>query len=174
LFVILCGMLFRVGVTAVGGPAAPEHVELALTHAVMDKIVPHVHGFGPALLNAIVSNAAGGGIVRDHWGGWLGMPELIPSDAFRHGLFAIVEEARQFSFGGTTNNLAKGFGRDVDKAVELGLRFIRTRGLSRFTWLGAQVVVPCVAGMSFALDIEDHVALGETDNGVGVRSTVVE
>jgi hypothetical protein len=74
----LGGMMLPVVISAVGFSSSPEDVKLALSGTVTDPIVvPHVHGFGPVLLDAIVGDAADGAIVRDHWGGRLGTAELI-------------------------------------------------------------------------------------------------
>jgi hypothetical protein len=90
--VVFARVMLGIIIAAIGFSTFPIHDELATTDLVTDPIVAHVHGFRPALLDAVVSNAAGGAIVRDHWGGRLGMAKFLERDAFRNGFFSIVEK----------------------------------------------------------------------------------
>jgi hypothetical protein len=105
--VVLGRMVLGVIIGTVCPAAFPANVELALANAVPDPIVPHIHGLGAALLDAVISsNAAGGAIVGDNWGSRLGVAKLVQGDAFGDSLFSAVEESHELGFSDAGDSFA--------------------------------------------------------------------
>jgi hypothetical protein len=97
-FVVLGRMVLWIIIGTVGSAAFPLHVELALTNAVPDPIVSHIHGLGAALLDAVISNAAVGAIVGDDRGWRLGVAKFVQGDALGDSFFSVVKESRKLGF----------------------------------------------------------------------------
>jgi hypothetical protein len=149
--VLLGGMVLGIVIGTVGTAALPVDVELALADAVPYPIIPHIHCFGAALLDAVISNATGSAVVRDHQDRRLGVAKLFQGDSFGDSFFSIVEEPPELGFSVTGYSLAEDLGGDADGAVELGLWGVRVRWLVRVEWAGAQIMITWEAGSGLGL-----------------------
>jgi hypothetical protein len=91
--------------------------ELLLANAVADPAKAHVHRFGPFVFDSVVEDARGSAVVglQRRWG--LGMSELFEDDQDGAGLFAVVEEGYELSFGGTREDFAHDLAQDADGAI---------------------------------------------------------
>ena len=63
------------------GPTAPMDDVLALGNAVLDPVETHVHDAGAALLDSVIDDASGAGVVSLDWSGRLGVAHFCESDA---------------------------------------------------------------------------------------------
>jgi hypothetical protein len=89
--VMLSWVMFGIVICAIAGSAAPVDMELALSDAVADPVVSHIHRLRPALFDAVVGDATGGTIVGDERCGRLRVPKFVEGDPLRDGLFSVVE-----------------------------------------------------------------------------------
>jgi hypothetical protein len=65
---VLVGMMLCVVVAKVGAAGSPIYEEMFLGDAVVNPIEPHIHRFGATLLDGVVGDANGGGVVGRDWG----------------------------------------------------------------------------------------------------------
>ena len=93
---MVMGMMFREIIRKVVSALAPVDDELALADAVLDPVEFHIDAFGAALLDGVVGDAGGDGIVGLDRGGGLGMAHFFEAGAEGTGLSTVVEEATQF------------------------------------------------------------------------------
>jgi hypothetical protein len=56
---------------------SPINVEFSLLDPISDPVETHVDGMGALLLDVVVGNAAGSGIVGLDWHGWLWMAHFL-------------------------------------------------------------------------------------------------
>ena len=56
--------------------ASPMNDKLALFDSILDPIKAHIHGFGATLLDSIVHDASGAGVVRLNERWWLFMAHI--------------------------------------------------------------------------------------------------
>jgi hypothetical protein len=88
-------------VCQVVGAASPVDDELALMGAIFDPIGSHVHGLGASLFDCILGNSCGAGIVWCLNGSsMLWVPHVFKGGSEHGAVFAVVEEASKFCFGG--------------------------------------------------------------------------
>jgi hypothetical protein len=120
----------------------PCNLVVALTDAVTDPIIPHVHRLG---------DASGGAIVGEDCRGMLGVPELLQGNTLGCGLPPIVEESGELGFGGTRQDFAYDFVRDIDGPVEWGCRVRRLAGLECRGWCAAEIMISSISGAGLAL-----------------------
>ncbi len=161
------------------GATAPVDEELALGDVVFDPVEAHVDGFGAALLDSVVDDAFGTGVVSLDWSGGLGPAhgdECVSKDT---GVLGVDEEGAEFGFGGRCHDVAQFVANSMDGAVG---RWICGRRFCRVTGVRAEIVMAADAAASFghryigcvAIDVEDHVACGVHDLGIGVGGGIVE
>jgi hypothetical protein len=74
-------VMFAEIVSAIGCAGFPKYVELFLADAVADPIETHVNGLGVFLLDGIVGQSSGGGVVSLEWRGRLLVSEFLESHA---------------------------------------------------------------------------------------------
>ena len=98
---VLAGMMLTHVVSQIGTARTMIYNELALSDFVANPKEAHIHGFGALLLDIVVGDAGGSGIVSDHWSRSLVMAEFFEGISFRDGFLAIDEKAGQFSFSST-------------------------------------------------------------------------
>ncbi len=60
----------------VGGTWMPEDVILALANAILNPVEMHVNGLGVLLLDVVIGNTSGSGVVCLNRGGGLGMAKF--------------------------------------------------------------------------------------------------
>ena len=82
------------------GSTAPVDEKLALVDTVSDPIKAHVDGFRAALLDGVVGNPSGTGIVCLDWSGVLWVAHAFESGTKHGAIFGIVKQGAQLSFGG--------------------------------------------------------------------------
>ena len=90
---------------------SPLNLRLILAFTVLEPVVLHVNGFGPALFDGLVGNADSCGVVTSYWCWWLGVPHYFERDADGNCINTIVESTRRFSF----NN--RGYNRFDDAGI---------------------------------------------------------
>lgn len=76
-------------VTEVVKATAPVNVELALVDAIFYPVKSHVDGFGATLLDGVVDDAGGAGVVDLDGSGTLWMPHFFKGSAERNGVLRI-------------------------------------------------------------------------------------
>ena len=69
----------------------PVDAELILFRPAPYPVEAHVHGFGAALFNSVIDNAASCGVVSFHWCCGLRMTHVNESLAYWTGFLAVVE-----------------------------------------------------------------------------------
>ncbi len=160
----------------------PVDVEVTLSGAILDPIVPHVHGFGATLTNRVVGNTSRSGIVGDNGCGALGVAKFRQCVANGFGITTVVEEASELGFSSGGDDFLEAMGDDKDGTVEANLfeldRFAGVVGGR----LIAEVEEAGVAGAregfaevgSITVDMKPHGAGEVGYGGIGVARSVVE
>lgn len=157
----------------------PVDSELALADAIADPVEAHVDGFGAALLDSVVDDAFGTGVVSLDWSGGLGPAhgdECVSKDT---GVLGVDEEGAEFGFGGGGEDSTHDTADDMDGSIEW-----RSGGIGQMIVgdFAAEMVEASSARASFglgvvggvALDLENHVAGVVAKSGVGIGGSVVE
>jgi len=167
------------------GAAVPMDNVLALGNAVLDPVEMHVHGTGAALLDSVVEDASGAGIVSLDWSGRLGMAHFSESGAERGCIFRGVEKGAVFGFGGGRENGIHDGAMYMDGAIEwrgcaVGIRGNESGSISGWFVAEKEEAAGTGASLAFrevggiAVYVQMHVA-GVVSNGcVGMSGTIVE
>jgi hypothetical protein len=122
-------MMFSKTICLVQDAYFPMDAELLLAHAVVDPAKTHVDRFGPFLFESVVGDAGGSAVVGLQ-GLWrLGMSEFFEDDPDGAGLFAVVEEGWELSFGGAREDFAHDLAQNADGAIGRWQRIGRVGGL---------------------------------------------
>lgn len=161
---------------------SPIDHKLALAGSISDPVKAHINCLGSLLLDGVVGNAGGSGVVSGNGCWWLFVAEFFKGDSKGAGFAAIVEEGSEFSFCSTSENFSHNVAHHVDGTVVgwRGIGWIRAFG--GVFGVTAQVVVASSAGACFwgreiggvAVAVQNHVAGSESDSGVGMGGAVVE
>jgi hypothetical protein len=91
--------MFAEIVSTIGRAGFPKYVELFLADAIADPIKAHVDGLGVFLLDGILGQASGGGVVGLEWRGWLFVSEFLERHAKRAGVLGVDKESTHFGLG---------------------------------------------------------------------------
>ena len=111
-------MVFCKIIRKIVGTAAPVDKELAFMDSVFDPVEAHVDCLGAALLDSIVGDACGAGIVSLKWGCRLRMAHLFEGCAEPGAIFGVVEGGAEFCFGGGRHDSFDDGAEDVYCSIE--------------------------------------------------------
>ena len=98
-------MVLGVIVAQVSDARLPEDEELNLDCAVAYQIKAHVDRFRSFLLDGIVGEAVGGGVVYLDFRGRLWVPQFAKYGAYWDGFFAVDVGGANLGFGGRTHHV---------------------------------------------------------------------
>jgi hypothetical protein len=94
------------------------HQKLLLPDTITNPVETHVHSFGTFLLDGVVGETFGSGVVHLHGGGWLGVLELSEGGAKRDGLLAIDVGATNFRLRSGSDNNVEDFANSENGSIQ--------------------------------------------------------
>jgi hypothetical protein len=100
LLVMFGGVVFCKIIRPVSRSAFPVDDKLSLADAIPYPVKTHVHSFGVFLLDTIVCDPGGSGIIGDNGPRGLLVAQFLESNSLGDGFLAVVKQAAKFSFSG--------------------------------------------------------------------------
>jgi len=133
-----CQVMLSEVICFVGSAQSPKDIILALANMIMDPVEMHVNGLGALLLDVVVGNTSGSGVVGLNRGCGLGMAKLEEGNAQWTSMFGIEKQCTQFDFSGAGQDQLHDLTEDINGAIVGG-----QVGISGHCgwWCGAEKVV---------------------------------
>ena len=75
--VVSGGEMFCEIIRQICAPGCPVNIEMFLLYSIAYPVVPHIDCSRALLLDGVVGDAVGGGIVGTYGSGWLGVAEVV-------------------------------------------------------------------------------------------------
>lgn len=171
LLVMRRGVMFGVVIGHVGTTRGPNDAVLVLVDAILDPVVAHVDGTGSLLLDSIVGDTDGCGVVGVDECGCLGVAHVEEGLSNDNAFFGVDKECADFGFGSGGGNVAEDTSEAQDGSVESsGVIVVAKEEVATSTTAGFGFVE--VAGV--AVNDELHIAGTVYENGVRVSVAVVK
>jgi hypothetical protein len=98
-------MVFGKIISEIGFSRGPENFEMSLFDTVADPVELHVYGSRALLIDSVISDTAGGGIVSLDGCSFLSLAHFLQGGSKNVTLFGIDEEASNFCFGGQGHDM---------------------------------------------------------------------
>jgi hypothetical protein len=160
------GVVFGEVIGKVGFARLPMDAEVALADTVAYPIEAHVDSFGLALIDGIVDDAMGAGVI-DLNGCWRLRPvHFLEGGAKRAGVLGVMEACADFGFSCGIKDVAHDAADNMNGSIKFGRRSIGGGGRKRTEEENATCARP---GFGFgevggiAVDVEAHFAGVEAD-----------
>lgn len=156
----------------------PVDNKLALADTIADPIESHINCLGTFLLDGIIDDSFGTGVIRLDWRGGLWVAKFSESGAKSAGILGVVEASTNFSFSGRGKDISHDDTGDMNGAI-----FRRWGGISGGSIGGAAEeekttsARPCfgfreVRGIT--VNMENHGAGRVADTGIGVSGSIIK
>ena len=165
------GVVLGVIVSKVGGTRFPVDMVLALLDSVLEPVESHVNGFGATLLDCVVEDAVGTGIVNLERGGWLGMSKLEEGLPDGNSVLGIDEGCPSFSFSGRGHNIGHSLGNNVDGSIVGWIRGVVTEEVIA---RGSATGFGCTKIGAVRVNSIDHITGNKSDYSIRIGCGIVE
>ena len=86
-------------------PRGPENFEMTLFDTVANPVESHVYGPRALLIDSVIGDSTGGGIVGLDGSSFLSVAHFLQGGSKNLALFGVDEEASNFSFGGRGHDM---------------------------------------------------------------------